>query len=80
MEDVEELVKTLESLSVRVKRLARWARLQREFAEQMAAWAERYRQFADTMAVLLTPLPEAFRRAAHFLEAHPDDDPHQDRG
>ena len=60
--------------------MARWARLQREFTEQMAAWAERYQQFADTMAVLLTPLPEAFRRAAHFLEAHPDDDPHQDLG
>ena len=58
--------------------MARWARLQREFAEQMAAWAERYRQFADTMGVLLTPLPEAFHRAAHFLEAQPDDDSHQD--
>ena len=60
--------------------MARWARLQREFAEQMAAWAERYRQFADTMAVLLTPLPETFRRAAHFLEAQTDDDPHQNGG
>src|SRR5512144_2422420 len=57
--------------------MARWARLQREFAEQMAAWAERYRQFADTMGVLLTPLPEAFHRAAHFVEAQPDDDSHQ---
>ena len=58
--------------------MARWARLQREFAEQMAAWAERYRQFADTMGVLLTPLPEAFHRAAQFLEVQPDDDPHQE--
>ncbi|MGE5764446.1 MAG: hypothetical protein ACM3ZF_11355 [Mycobacterium leprae] len=58
--------------------MARWARLQREFAEQMATWAERYRQFADAMGVLLTPLPEAFHRAAHFWEAQPDDDSHQD--
>jgi hypothetical protein len=44
----------------------------------MAAWAERYRQFADTMAVLLTPLPQTFQRAADLLEGHPDDGPHRD--
>src|SRR5512144_3079706 len=59
--------------------MASYARLQQDFAEQMAAWAERYRQFADTLAVLLTPLPETFQRAAHFLGAQPDDAGHAAR-